>query len=339
MQGCPLRCLYCHNPDTWDVKAKLQYEMSPEELLAEVLRYRSFIAKGGITVTGGEPLLQAEFLKEFFALCRREKIHTALDTSGCIFNEKVKELLHYTDLILLDIKSLSRDMHQKITEVAPDHTLQTLGYLKEQNIPVWIRHVVVPGLTDNDSLLKELAAYLTSFPNIEKVELLPYHTMGISKYEQLGMEYPLKDTEPLGEEALTRARELFASYKLPLYDHPAQQKIEYMATFGSKVIAFNRELSFTRLLPENIAILNPFQDNPEINRISEAFYNKFYNDERERRLILGINPGRLGAGVTGIPFTDSKRMSGVCGINIESVSTHEPSSVFVCDVIKGYGEW
>lgn len=110
-----------------------------------------------------------------------------------------------------------------------------------------------------------------------------------------------------------------------------------MTTFGSKVIAFNRELSFTGLLPENIAILNPFQDNPEINRISEAFYNKFYNDERERRLILGINPGRLGAGVTGIPFTDSKRMSAVCGIHIESVSTHEPSSVFVYDVIQGYG--
>lgn len=113
MQGCPLRCLYCHNPDTWDVKAKPQYEMSPEELLVEALRYKSFIAKGGVTVTGGEPLLQAEFLKEFFILCRREKTHTALDTSGAVFNEKVKELLHYTDLVLLDIKSLSRDMHQK----------------------------------------------------------------------------------------------------------------------------------------------------------------------------------------------------------------------------------
>ncbi|MCD8032195.1 MAG: pyruvate formate lyase-activating protein [Bacteroides sp.] len=216
MQGCPLRCLYCHNSDTWDSRSTPAYEMTPEALLQEVLKYKNFIARGGVTVTGGEPLLQAGFLSRFFQLCRQEKIHTALDTSGCLLNEKVKELLGYTDLVLLDIKASSPKLHQTLTGIEPDVPLLFLEYLSEQHIPVWIRHVVVPGLTADPSQLEQLAEKLTRFPHISKVELLPYHTLGENKYKQSGMDYPLKGVKALSGEALEQARDIFRKYRLPV---------------------------------------------------------------------------------------------------------------------------
>lgn len=209
LQGCPLRCLYCHNPDTWDPKQSGKYLLSPEELLEEVLRYKSFIAKGGVTVTGGEPLLQPEFLYEFFSLCKENGIHTALDTSGAIFTQAVQNVLDIVDLVLLDVKSIDADQHKELTGVRIDNTLQCLNYLEEKNIPTWIRHVVVPEWTDDDLLLKKMADYLAPYRCIEKVELLPYHNMGIRKYEQLGMEYRLKNILPLSEERLENARYIF----------------------------------------------------------------------------------------------------------------------------------
>ena len=208
MQGCPLRCLYCHNPDSWDSKQRGQYQLSPEELLAEVMRYKNFIARGGVTVTGGEPLMQAEFVKEFFLHCREAGIHTALDTSGAIFTPAVRETLDVTDLVLLDIKSIDPIQHKALTGAKQDNTLRCLDYLEEQQIPVWIRHVLVPGWTDDDGLLQRLADFLRPYKCIEKVELLPYHTMGTRKYEQMGMDYPLKDTPPLSAERLKRAQEI-----------------------------------------------------------------------------------------------------------------------------------
>lgn len=209
LQGCPLRCLYCHNPDSWDRTSNGQYLLTPEELLAEVVRYKSFIAKGGVTVTGGEPLLQAEFVREFFLLCKEEGIHTALDTSGAIATKTVFDALDITDLVLLDIKSIDAVQHKELTGVKMNNTLKCLDYLEENRIPTWIRHVIVPGWTDNDELLKRLADFLAPYKCVEKVELLPYHDMGTRKYEQLGMDYPLKDTAPLSEERLKNARAIF----------------------------------------------------------------------------------------------------------------------------------
>lgn len=212
MQGCPLRCLYCHNPDTWDCKSSGKYQMAPEELLAEVLRYKNFIAKGGVTVTGGEPLLQAEFLKEFFRLCREEGIHTALDTSGYISTPKVLEVLEYVDLVLLDIKTIDPDLHPRLTAVKLDNTLRFLDELEKRGVPVWIRHVIVPGLTDNDAALNTLAEYISHYKVVQKAELLPYHTMGTYKYEAQGLDYKLKDTEPLSADRLANAKAIFKQH-------------------------------------------------------------------------------------------------------------------------------
>ena len=212
MQGCPLRCLYCHNPDTWDPNREVKYQMTPEELISEVLRYKSFIAKGGVTVTGGEPLLQAEFLKEFFRLCREAGIHTAIDTSGFMCNEKALAVLDYVDLVLLDIKTFDPELHPKLTGVKPENTLRFLNELEKRGIDTWIRHVVVPGYTDKDEWLEALAKFVSRFSVVRKVELLPYHTMGTFKYEELGIDYQLKGVEPLSKERLANAKQIFSRH-------------------------------------------------------------------------------------------------------------------------------
>lgn len=208
-QGCPMRCAFCHNPDTWDPHRPVPYEMTPEELLAEVLRYKSFIRKGGVTCSGGEPLMQADFLKEFFLLCRQSGLHTALDTSGAIFSEKTKEVLALADLVMLDIKTLDDSLHPAYTAHSRKNNQSTLDYLEEIKKPVWIRHVVVPGYTDDEQRLRTLARHLSQYTCIEKVELLPYHTMGIYKYQELGIAYPLDGVAPLSADTLKRAKEIF----------------------------------------------------------------------------------------------------------------------------------
>lgn len=208
LQGCPLRCLYCHNPDSWE-KGSGSYRMTPVELLEEVVRYKSFLAKGGVTLSGGEPLMQAAFVREFFQLCRRQGIHTALDTSGALFTQPVRDALDATDLVMLDIKSIDALQHKELTGATITNTLRCLDYLEEKQIPTWIRHVLVPGWTDDDVLLERLAEFLKPYRCIEKVELLPYHTMGRNKYEQMGLDYALKDKEPLSPERLARAKEIF----------------------------------------------------------------------------------------------------------------------------------
>lgn len=210
LQGCPLRCQYCHNPDTWDARREVAYEYTPRQLLDEVLRYRNFIVRGGVTLTGGEPLMQPEFAREFFRLCRDEGIHTALDTAGSIVTPQALAVLDYTDLVLLDIKGLGVELSRRVCGADGSNTLRFLDVLQQRGIPVWIRHVVVPGLTDDDDELDCLVTYLKSYTVVQRIEWLPYHTMGVFKYKELGVPYPLEGVEPLSAERIRTIRERYA---------------------------------------------------------------------------------------------------------------------------------
>ena len=217
LQGCPLRCKFCHNPDTWKIGEK-KIQESAEDTLKKIKRYKNYFGKkGGVTVTGGEPLVQSDYVLELFKLCKQEGIHTALDTSGYIFNEKVKEILKYTDLVLLDIKALDKEIYKDLTRVELDNTLKFLNYLQEIKKVVWIRHVVVPNITDDNKLLEETAKFLSKFDNIELVEILPYHTLGIFKYKELGIEYPLEGLEDLSYERKLEVMEIFKKYNLSVH--------------------------------------------------------------------------------------------------------------------------
>ena len=198
-QGCPMRCLYCHNPDTWE--AADGTEMTAEEIIAKVTRNIGFYKSGGITATGGEPMLQIDFLTELFAEAKKNGIHTALDTCGILFDpahtEKVDRLMAVTDLVLLDIKHMFDEEHKKLTGHSNARVFAFAEYLKRIGKPVWIRHVVVPGITFQREELLALGRYLKTLTNLEKLEVLPYHSMGKVKYESLGIEYPLLDTPQL----------------------------------------------------------------------------------------------------------------------------------------------
>lgn len=203
-----MRCLYCHNPDTWAVGRGTP--MTAGELIGEVEKVREFLKNGGITVSGGEPMLQQEFVTELFTQAKAHGFHTALDTSGILFDpkapEKVAPLLDVTDLVLLDIKHIDPVEHKKLTGHDNHRILAFAKYLRERKIPVWIRHVVVPGITDDPEELRQLGHFLAELTNMKALDVLPYHTMGKVKYERLGMEYPLGDTPPLSEEEAIRAR-------------------------------------------------------------------------------------------------------------------------------------
>lgn len=216
-QGCPLRCKYCHNPDTW----KLQdgKEMDTEELIKDIVKYKSYMkfSGGGVTVSGGDPLLQPDFVKDLFQKCRANNIHTALDTSGFLSVDKADPVLDYTDLVLLDIKSYNPDVYKNLTGVSLDPTLHFAKHLDERKIPIWLRYVLVPGLTDSEKDLEDLARFLSSLSNIERMDILPFHKMGEYKWEQLGYKYELADTlEPTKDEVL-KAFDIFKKYNLPIY--------------------------------------------------------------------------------------------------------------------------
>ena len=179
MQGCPLRCKYCHNPDTWSTD--INKEISVEDIIKEYEGVKEFIS-GGITITGGEPLLQIDFITELFKVCKSKNIHTALDTSGITFNPnnttKIDKLLECTDLVLLDIKHINDEEHIKLTGYSNKNILLFAEYLSKKNIPVWIRHVVVPTITFNKKYLEELGEFLATLKNIKALDVLPYHDMG-----------------------------------------------------------------------------------------------------------------------------------------------------------------
>lgn len=215
LQGCQMRCQFCHNPDTWSLSSDSSYEITPEEMLVIALRYRSYWKNGGgITVSGGEPLLQIDFLIEFFRLAKKEGIHTTLDTSGNPFTRtepffhKFEALMEYTDLVLLDIKHIDADEHKKLTGCDNENILNLARYLSDIGKPVWIRHVLVPGRNDSDEYLKRLDVFLKSLSNIERIEILPYHTFGVPKWEMLALSYPLTDVEPPSKELVNHANEL-----------------------------------------------------------------------------------------------------------------------------------
>ena len=211
MQGCPLRCQFCHNPDTWELQRGSEY--TPEQLASEIIKYKSYMdfSGGGVTFTGGEPLLQAEFILEVCKLLKKYKISIALDTSGYIWNDLVKELLEYTDIVLLDIKNYDPIVYEEVTGVALSPTLELLDYLKEKNITTWIRYVLVPGLTDNLDSVKKLSTHLDHYPNVAKIELLAFHKMGEYKWEELGLEYKLSKTKEPSRELLLEVKEIFES--------------------------------------------------------------------------------------------------------------------------------
>ena len=208
VQGCPMRCLYCHNPDTWDFN--VNKKMSVDEILAKYDSVKEFLKNGGLTVTGGEPLAQIDFVTELFKQAKQKNIHTALDTSGVTFNlsdtKKIDELLKHTDLVMLDIKHIDSNEHNKLTGHPNKNILEFAKYLSDKKIPVWIRHVVVPTITYNKKYLKQLGEFLATLNNIQALDVLPYHDLAIPKYENLGLEYHLKDIPPLTKEQALDAR-------------------------------------------------------------------------------------------------------------------------------------
>lgn len=203
MQGCNLRCGCCHNPDTWDrTQGK---EVTTEEIIAKVVRYREYYKEeGGITVSGGEPLLQAQFVQELFAKCHEQGINTCLDTSGSIMNEMVKELLKETDRVLLDIKYTDEDSYQKYVGCKLQSTLDFLGYLDEQRIPVTVRQVIIPTLNDNEENIEKLRDIVKRHPCVDKVELLPFKKVCQVKYDDMGLKFPFQDIPAAGKADVER---------------------------------------------------------------------------------------------------------------------------------------
>lgn len=213
-QGCPLRCKYCHNPDTWDIKKGKQ--VSADEILKKADGVREFLKGGGITATGGEPLVQIDFLIELFKKAKTKYgFHTCLDTSGITFSrkqlDKFNELIKYTDLVMLDIKHIDKQEHVKLTGMASDNVTNFAMYLSENNIPVWIRHVLVPGITLNDEHLYNLGRFIGNIKTLKAVDVLPYHDMGKTKYKALGMDYPLEGTPIPTKDDTLHAREIILS--------------------------------------------------------------------------------------------------------------------------------
>ncbi len=212
-QGCNLRCQYCHNPDTW--KQKCSKQMDVDEILEEYEKVKEFIT-GGITITGGEPLLQLDFLLALLAEAKRRGIHTCVDTSGSLpytltvsdKEPRLIELLSFVDLFLFDIKHMDNDVHKSFVGTSNTKIVEFLTFLSNHKAPVWIRHVLVPGITDSDAHLYGLGSFLGTLNNVEGVEVLPYHTMGTDKYAELGMVYPLEGTREATSDEAQRARHI-----------------------------------------------------------------------------------------------------------------------------------
>lgn len=212
-QGCPMRCLYCHNPDTWSANAGTEY--TAQQIIEKIERNKPFYTTGGITATGGEPMLQLDFLIELFSLAKSKGINTCLDTSGVMFDRenaermaKIDRLLDVCDLVMLDIKHIDDEKHKQLTSRSNKNILDFARYLDEKGVQMRIRHVIVPEITDSREELLRLGQFLRQFKNIEKIETLPYHTLGKAKYENLGLDYPLGDAPQLTEDDAKKALEI-----------------------------------------------------------------------------------------------------------------------------------
>ncbi|MFL1470314.1 pyruvate formate-lyase-activating protein [Paraclostridium bifermentans] len=212
MQGCPLRCKYCHNRDTWDVKGGTEY--TTDEIIEQVKKYSSYMkfSGGGLTVSGGEATLQPEFLKDLFKKAQENEIHTCLDTSGFVNIDVIDPVLDYTNLVLLDLKHMVPEKCKDLVGVSIDKTLELAKHLSDRNIPVWIRHVLVPGITDDRENLELMGKFISTLKNVDRVELLPYHTLGVHKWENMGFEYELKDVLDATNEDIEKASKILAEF-------------------------------------------------------------------------------------------------------------------------------
>ena len=212
-QGCPMRCAYCHNPDTWPTNGGTL--MEPSYIIEQYERNKGFYKGGGITVTGGEPLLQVDFLIELFTLAKEKEIHTCIDTSGIVYKEsnteliaKLDRLMELTDLVMLDIKHIDPVKHKELTEQPNEGIMAFCEYLNSKNVPMWIRHVVVPGITDDEKYLFDLGYFIGQFSNLKALDVLPYHTMGETKYEKLGLEYKLKGVPAMDKDKVVEKKQI-----------------------------------------------------------------------------------------------------------------------------------
>lgn len=216
LQGCPLRCVYCHNPDTWDFNSGKQVEAS--DIIKDYMRNINFYNTGGVTITGGEPLLQIDFLIELFEIFKKKDVHTCIDTSGIVFNPnnpkwlaKLDYLLELTDLILLDIKHIDSSKHQELTSSPNENILAFAEYLSEKHVNIWIRHVVVPSITDDDNDLFKLGYFIGGLASVRALDVLPYHEMGIVKYAQMGLVYKLKNIPSMDKSTLIAKKQIIIS--------------------------------------------------------------------------------------------------------------------------------
>ena len=216
--GCAMSCQFCHNPDTWNMQSGTPY--TADELIAKAVKYRTYWgSKGGITVSGGEPLLQIDFLTELFQKAKEEGIHTTLDTSGQPFTkeepyfQKFQKLMEVTDLVMLDLKHMDEEQHRMLTGHTNRNILELADYLSDIGKPVWIRHVLVPQRSDEDVYLNRLRDYIRTLHNVERVEILPYHTLGIYKWKELGLTYSLEGIEPPTKERIENANQILETEK------------------------------------------------------------------------------------------------------------------------------
>ena len=209
LQGCHLQCKYCHNRDTWDINGG-EYK-SVDEIVEKINRYKNYIipSGGGITVTGGEPLMQASFVLELFKKLKENGIHTCVDTSGMFaLTDGIKEVLKYTDLVLLDIKHIDDEKCKELVGVSNKKELEFARYLSDNNIKMWIRQVLVPGYTDDGQDLLKLKNFLSTLKTVEKIQILPYHNLGKYKWEKLGLEYPLEGVREANQEDIDIAKKI-----------------------------------------------------------------------------------------------------------------------------------
>lgn len=213
MQGCPLRCLYCHNPDTWSFDGGKEY--SANDVFQQIMKYINYIKEGGVTVSGGEPLAQIDFVISLFTMLKKAGLHTCCDTSGIYFNDKdptliakYEELLKVCDLFLLDIKHIEEEKHLRLTKASSYNAKAFAKFLDAHHKPIWIRHVLLDGYTNNEADLIQTKAFIDQLHNVEKIEVLPYHTLGVVKYEKLGIDYALKDVNAPSKKDIERAKEI-----------------------------------------------------------------------------------------------------------------------------------
>ena len=206
MQGCPLRCKFCHNPETWKLNSKAD-KYTPEELIKKILNYKPYFKRnGGVTFSGGEPLMQKEFLLECLKLCKENNINTCLDTAGSILN--CEEVLKYTDLVLLDIKGTNKENYKEMTKGNFETSVKFIKMCEKMNKKLWLRVVIVPGINDKKEYVCELIKFIKPIKNVEKIEFLPYHTLGVHKYEELNIDYPLKGVKDMDQDKCKKLEDM-----------------------------------------------------------------------------------------------------------------------------------